>query len=204
MSNFTYDHYRKTLKDYIKNGYEVTDFSKTKNGKQLILRHDIDMDMSLAENISKIEYDLSLTSIYFVRIHAKNYNALSIPSVKTMQKIASRGQEIGFHYEPSFTKDEDHENAILAGKELLEKTTGLKIRYYTLHEPARTGLDMSKVLPEMNRSYGVKFYEGFKYLSDSSARWREGCFSEHVNRWEKLVVLTHPFWWYENSSGENY
>lgn len=204
MSSFTYKHYRKTIEDYLTNGYEVTDFSRVTSGKQLILRHDVDMDLSLSDNMSMIEHDLSVPSIYFIRIHAKNYNALSVSSVKTMQKIASRGQEIGFHYEPTFTSNENHEEAILEGKALLEKIAGVDIRYYSLHEPARTGLDMKKVLPDMNRSFGVKFYEDFKYLSDSSARWREGCFSEHVNKWEKIIVLTHPFWWYNKSSGENY
>jgi len=204
MSNFTYSHYRKTLQEYFRSGYKVTDFSQPIEGKQLILRHDIDMDLELVEGMSKIEKEVDATSIYFIRLHAKNYNALSLPSVRIMQTIASRGQEIGLHYEPTFTKDEDHKAHILESIYLMEKITDLPIRYFSLHEPARSGVDITQILPEINRSYGAPFYNNFKYLSDSSARWREGCFSEHLNKWQKLIVLTHPFWWYENISGENY
>ena len=198
MSSFTHHLYRNTLIEYLSQGYNITDFSKTIDGKQLILRHDIDMDLDLAEPISEIESSVGATSIYFVRLHAKNYNALSLSSVRIMKKIAARGQEIGLHYEPTFTKNEDHE------LQILESITDLPIRYFSLHEPARSGINMSKILPNINRSYGAPIYDNFKYLSDSSARWREGCFSGHVNKWEKLIVLTHPFWWYNKTSGENY
>ena len=113
MSSFTHHLYRNTLIEYLSQGYNITDFSKTIDGKQLILRHDIDMDLDLAEPISEIESSVGATSIYFVRLHAKNYNALSLSSVRIMKKIAARGQEIGLHYEPTFTKNEDHELQLL-------------------------------------------------------------------------------------------
>jgi hypothetical protein len=46
--------------------------------------------------------------------------------------------------------------------------------------------------------------EGFKYLSDSNGRWREGCVCGHLEEYERLCVLTHGWWWFETSPVENY
>ncbi|MDH3361889.1 MAG: hypothetical protein OEL51_06010, partial [Nitrosopumilus sp.] len=34
-----------------------------------------------------------------------------------------------------------------------------------------------------------------KYISDSGRYWREGCMCKHINKHEKLQILTHPIWW---------
>jgi hypothetical protein len=43
-----------------------------------------------------------------------------------------------------------------------------------------------------------------KYISDSSARWREGHFYEWVGKVDLIQVLVHPIWWYQNIPQENY
>ena len=44
-----------------------------------------------------------------------------------------------------------------------------------------------------------------KYISDSGARWREGDMFEWLQKnTPKLYVLTHPVWWYDKTTLENY
>jgi hypothetical protein len=35
---------------------------------------------------------------------------------------------------------------------------------------------------------------GFKYLSESSMNWREGCFCQHIDEYRLLNVAIHPEW----------
>ena len=54
-------------------------------------------------------------------------------------------------------------------------------------------------------SYFPEFTEDMKYISDSGARWREGCMCNWIkNNEKKLYINTHPFWWYKDTPLENY
>jgi len=171
------------------------------------MTHDLDFDLQLAIKMADIENEAGITASYFFRLRAKNYNMLSYDGIKAINTISDMGHSVGLHYEPTLcTSDpgikvqDDIENCMT----LLENTSGVEIKYFNIHEPSRTGLDISSLLPAKNRCYNSPFFVDFKYISDSGARWREGCFSEHVGRWDKLLVLTHPFWWYNSTPAENY
>jgi hypothetical protein len=80
---------------------------------------------------------------------------------------------------------------------------------FSAHEPARMGsLDASDAAK--NR-WGVSYhaYESrfmnpnIRYLSDSSARWRDGHFVEWVDLADHLQVLVHPIWWFRRLPQEN-
>ena len=208
MSNFTLAHYSNTIKDYLNHGYEFTlmDRHLSKDEKQIILSHDVDMDPSLVSKMSIAEDLCGVKSTYFFRVRSRKYNFFSYENICLLHDLVNRGHDVGIHYEPSFPAapltsiDLDIEKIFIFAKE----NTGLQIRFFNVHEPARSGLDMSGVFPEKNRCYNSNFFKNFKYLSDSSAHWREGCFSEHIGKWDKLLVLTHPFWWYHSTPGENY
>ena len=51
---------------------------------------------------------------------------------------------------------------------------------------------------KISNSYGEEFFNGFKYLSDSRRRWREPV-EEIIEKgeFEKLHILTHAFWYYD-------
>ena len=209
MTNFTLSHYADTINEYLDNEYKFTlmDRHLSKNEKQIILSHDVDMDPTLVSKMSKVEDFLGVKSTYFFRTRSRKYNFFSHENICLMHDLVNRGHDIGIHYEPPFPQSELKESVILDIEKLFvfaKESTGLEITFFNVHEPARTGLDISAVLPEKNRCYNSSFFKNFKYLSDSSARWREGCFCEHVEKWNKLLVLTHPLWWYAKTPGENY
>ena len=172
--------------------------------KQVVMVHDVDHKIEFCEKFSKIEKSVGIKSTYFLRLHAQNYNMLSFSSIKNAEDILKNGHEIGLHYEPGFIKSGDYESHIKEEMNILSKILDYEVTTFNIHEPARTGVDLGQVLESKNRCYNSDFFKSFKYLSDSSCRWREGCFSEHVNKWDKLLVLTHPFWWYHETPAENY
>jgi len=202
--NFTLLHYKKTLKSYIDNGYS---FHGTKNKisgkKNVVMVHDVDHSIEFCKNFSEIEKECGIKSTYFLRLHAKNYNMLSNSSLREAKNIIKNGHEIGLHYEPSFC-NAGYESHIKKELYILSSFLDYEVSVFNIHEPARTGINIGKILKNKNRCYNSNFFKNFKYLSDSSCRWREGCFSEHINKWDNLLVLTHPFWWYYESPTENY
>jgi len=202
--SFKLSHYKDTLLAYKKAGYDIKNSCMNNHAKKdLQLTHDIDFNPSLALKLAKIENDVSAVSSYFFRLKATSYNLFSFNTIQVIKELISLGHNVGLHYEQTHLEvsvEFDVEKATRIMSEMLF----MDINFFNIHEPARTGLDISKILPEKNRSYNSSFFEGYKYLSDSGGRWREGCFSKHINKHDKLLVLTHPLWWYENSPIENY
>lgn len=215
MNNFTYTHYKNTLKVAQIKDYKFLrcdQYSLIPSCKKLIiLRHDIDFSLENALKFAKIEAELGIQATYFIRLHSKYYNPLEYKNYNIIQNIRSLGHEIALHQEPDFsninhsspneyTKDE------IQAFNLLFQTN---IKGVSTHEPARRGIQITpENVEEFNleyESYFPIFTEHMKYISDSGARWREGCMSIWIGKNEpKLYILTHPFWWYEETPLENY
>tara|TARA_R100001082_G_scaffold110310_1_gene89894 strand:+ start:2095 stop:2727 length:633 start_codon:yes stop_codon:yes gene_type:complete len=208
-SNFTISHYEKTIKSYIDYGYlfcEMGKENKNSDSHKIIMFHDVDHDISLCKNFLNVEKSLNIGATYFLRLHARSYNMLSRQSKAIAEHILDSGGDIGLHYEPSFCPLDklDYAQHIQEEMEILSTAIGREVHLFNLHEPARTGVDLSSLNAKQNRCYNSSFFKDYKYLSDSSCRWREGCFSEHLGKWSKILVLTHPIWWYNNCPAENY
>jgi hypothetical protein len=205
MSSFTLQHYEDTLKDFLKYGYELDNSClKNSSSKDLQLVHDIDFDPELTVKIAKIEKEVGAKSTFFFRLKAANYNLLSIKNVKIVHDLIKMGHNVGLHYEQSNKLINSFEEDISFNLNVASNLLGTKISLFNAHEPSRTGIKISDILPYNNRCYNSEFFKDYKYLSDSGGRWREGCFSEHLNSHKKILVLTHPIWWYEQHPGENY
>ena len=202
--SFNLSHYKKTLLSYKEAGYVIKNSCMNNLAeKDLHLVHDVDFTPSLALKLANTEKEVDAISTFFFRIKAKNYNLFSFDNIQVIKKLISMGHNVGLHYEPT-AQNVDLKNDIESVIDATSKMLHLNVDFFNVHEPARTGIDVSKMLPEKNRSYNSAFFKGYKYLSDSGGRWREGCFSQHINKHDKLLVLTHPIWWYEEHPGENY
>ncbi len=214
--SFKYEHYRKTVNNYLSAGYKVSSFRDHLNSepakKALILRHDIDLSLEAALKMGRADAELGITSTFFLRMHATNYNLLAFPGLKLVEKLIELNHEIGLHYEPGVGVYLDPARALdisLATKTYLEKLFNIKIEGMSTHEPARANDEdlVSKVFQYGGlkyHAYEPRFTTEMKYLSDSGGRWREGCFSTWVDKVPRLQVLVHPFWWYDSTSLENY
>ena len=211
--NFKFQHYEETLKSALQKGYSFFKFSDydegIKQSKVIFLRHDVDISLTNALVFAQIEHGLNIQATYFLRVHG-NYNLFNIKNHTIIKKILEMGHEIGLHFEGDFAKlvGENVLTSFQRTKKILEISINQKINGYSIHEPSRLGLMNELDLNELGikyHAYQDKFIEDLKYISDSSARWREGCMCSFIEKEvPKLCILTHPFWWFEESSLENY
>lgn len=96
-----YDEYRQLLSKAQENGYEILSIERmwrlikderiARDGKYLILRHDIDTDPDGAHEFHRIEAEKGVTASYYFR--------LSTVDIPLMKKIAAQGGEASYHFE---------------------------------------------------------------------------------------------------------
>ncbi|MCD4695919.1 MAG: hypothetical protein K8S16_06720, partial [Bacteroidales bacterium] len=116
--------------------------------------------------------------------------------------------EIGLHYSldiPRLTSI-DSIDYLLREKRILEEIIQQKVLGICLHDPNQRNkidIDLKKYDIKYD-AYSDIFMEKLKYISDSRASWRDGCMCKNIGKYPKLYILTHPFWWYEKASCENY
>jgi len=211
MANFTFKHYSKTLENALFKGYKITPlFEHTQNfDKHILLRHDVDFTLENAKRMAEIESDLEINSTYFIRLHAKNYHPFTLDNYRILDYLLSEGHEIGLHFEPDFYNELGVDPIKYLNNEvkILENALMTKIHGAATHEPARCGYLLNENnIGDTTLDYEAYLIKDFKYISDSGARWREGCMSEWIEqeKAKKLLINTHPLWWYNNTPLENY
>ncbi|GAB2562054.1 GCN5 family acetyltransferase [Leucobacter ruminantium] len=215
--DFSLHSYEETLKAYRKAGYEATHFAgflDDPREKHLILRHDIDNDLELAARVARLEARAGCTASYFVRVHARGYNLLSLPSLRTIRELEALGHEVQLHLEGGLCDVVGGDNLEWAERQrsVFEAAVGRQLTGFSSHEPARMGgVEFAdSLLARWSPTVRYHAYESrfmmptMKYLSDSSGRWREGHFGDWVGREPIMQILTHPFWWFEQVPAENY
>ena len=212
--DFSLKNYEYTLslakeKGYIFKRFKDIDFYKEEKEKSILMRHDVDSQLDIAVKMAFIENKLNIMSTYFIRMHSHSYNPLCIKDTKKIQKIASLGHEIGFHYEPDYYSllNIDFESTIKNEIQILGSITSTKIISFAPHEPTRTGIKSLDINLDLKKeAYDELLFKKFKYISDSSCRWREGSMRSHIKNetYKNIYILTHPQWWYANSPIENY
>jgi len=207
--SFKFSHYEQTLQSAIAKGYKIIKLInyKINRNKIIFLRHDVDFDLSQALKIAQIERSLGINSSFFIRMHG-NYNPFSFNNYLIIKKIQSMGHEIGLHHELGFAKftNEDESDLIIKGKFLLESIIGAPIKGISFHQPSlwnKMNLDVYSLGFEYD-AYQDTFTKHVKYISDSCSRWHDGCMCQFIGKTTKLCILTHPFWWFEEVSMENY
>jgi hypothetical protein len=211
--SFTHSHYQETLERYVAAGFAVTSFERYLNEpkkKHIILRHDIDMDMGAAQRMAELDAAAGVTSTFFFRVHATRYNLSSFDSMKFLKKLKAQGNELGLHFEPGLGRalGEESEQFAERQKQMIEAIYGAPVLGLSTHEPARADEPdlVDRMVDKWNlkyHAYHPRFFKEMKYISDSSARWREGCFCQWVDKADQMQILTHPFWWYAEVSQEN-
>ena len=209
ICDFTFKHYKEILKSALRQGFKVTNFrdlDKVKNDKILILRHDVDMSITKALQMAKIEYSLGLKATYFIRVHGEFY-FLDNKNIAILKKMLKMGHEIGLHTEASALNKLWRSNLkeiFILEKKYLEELSNQKIisaaehadlgrpknfwkkHFFTQVKKEQVGI---KNFPQ------EKKYQKFHYLSDSLQSWREGCLCDNLAKYNKIQVCVHADWW---------
>jgi hypothetical protein len=66
------------------------------------LRHDVDLSLSYALKLAKLEAAHGLRVIYFVLLHTDLYNAMSESGTKALRQISDMGHKIVLHIDTRF------------------------------------------------------------------------------------------------------
>ncbi len=196
--NFSFKHYFEVL-DYAKEKYSIgpiKEFPRLKKKERFILlRHDIDFSLEYALKMAQAEAEHGLHATYFVLLHSPFYNALSEQGVQAIKNISDLGHEIGLHYDTGFLK-----SGIKAASQLKQEAlmlgniTGKKIISVTRHNITTTPKRYIKISGFLDaREPEISVVS--TYISDSVQNWRRGCMCNHIDKEEKLQILTHPIWW---------
>jgi len=85
------------------------------DGRAIILRHDVDDKIKYTLKLAKLEYDVGLSSTYYVRMVSKTFK----PEI--IREMESLGHEIGYHYEVLDKARGDYEKAIRIFEDELAK-----------------------------------------------------------------------------------
>ena len=166
------------------------------------MRHDIDYDLNQAVTLAEIEKMKGVKSTYFVLLSSDFYNPASASSYKILHKISNLGHDIGLHFDETAYNYDSHDIDYYIFKEakILSEITDLTITSFSLHRPNKYTIETQLAIPGLTNSYGEEFFHSFKYLSDSRRRWREPV--EKIimsNQYDRLHILTHAFWYHDNS-----
>lgn len=105
--DFTLDHYFDVLDAARLDGYEIgplCDFHRTMetSKKFIILRHDVDLSLSYALKLAKLEAAHVLRVIYFVLLHTDLYDAMSESGTKALRQISDMGHKIVLRIDTRF------------------------------------------------------------------------------------------------------
>lgn len=198
--NFTYESYKGMIELLRTHGYEFVGYHDyEKDGKCVILRHDIDNSIEKAVALAEIEKALGVRSTYFVLLTSDFYNVASAKSIAGLKRIADLGHEIGLHFDEMAYPEENRNDVpglIKREADILGQILGMDIRSVSMHRPSKETLAADYKIPGVVNSYGQTFFHEFKYLSDSRRRWCEPVLDIIAQgEAQRLHILTHAIWY---------
>jgi len=227
MDDFTFSYYKQIFQKALENNYKIITLKEFfldeyhENDKILVNRIDVDVKIERLREIFKIFKELDIKASIYLRLHAPNYNLLSIGNIKIIKDLVSIGCEVGLHTELEDVGEYCNLNKrklLRQEVELFETVFGVKL-YGTASHGDMTyynNLDFWKTNAPSDfgliyEAYDKKLWDNCRYISDSEwTRWKayeNGMLLdsdrrnpiEHMQDNPKVLhILTHPESWYEN------
>lgn len=199
---YTYDSYRELINLLKSTGYKFVKYSNSDyDGKNVIMRHDIDIMVQKAVEMAKVEQEEGISSTYYVLLSSDLYNVCSREDGEGIREIIKMGHDVGLHFDETryncANKDmEEVIKRITKEAEILSDCIEYNITSVSMHIPSKEVLEADLCIPNIINSYSKRFFSEFKYLSDSERRWREPVLDIIESQtYDKLHILTHPFWY---------
>jgi len=168
-------------------------------GKELFVRHDVDMSLQKAVQMAEIEANLKIKATYYILFSSPFYNALSKNSLAKMQMIKDMGMGIGIHFDAAVKEMPvvDMRDEILVQAGLLEHHLGpLEGMSCTFHRTFMGKSPNNRLISMLNSVdiYSPDYDRSFHYISDSGHNWREDPI-EAMMKYAKIHINVHPEWY---------
>ncbi len=190
-----------TLKDYLNliesfmlKGYQLKGFcDEIRNKGDLLLRHDVDFDVSFAQRLAEEESKYSISSTYFFLLRSDSYNILSPQNLDAVNKIKELGHHISLHFDPLIY--DDYSKGLLEELEIFDRLFGVKPKVISIHRPNTDFLSGASV--GVAHTYEKRFFKDINYISDSGGKFKFGHPLESAAflATESIHLLLHPIWW---------
>lgn len=197
--------YRALLTALLEAGYQPATFADplpAGDGPPLILRHDLDVDPSLAVPLAEIEAELGLAATYLVLLTSPLYNPATATNRATLEALGDLGHEVGLHFDAAPHTTLPARDAALADElQSLGLLLGHDVRVASFHRPG-LATDTPE-LPGVISAYEARFTQDLTYLADSGGTFRFGhpLESDAFAARNGIQLLTHPIWWAEQPLG---
>ena len=196
---FNIDSYKKLHESFIDLEYDYVGYDcKNLTGKKIISRHDIDMCVSSALKIARVEAKMKVKSIFFVLITTPLYNIHDESVKDSLMEILELGHSIGLHFDASLSKTQDDgHNRCTYECSLLERALNCSISVISFHRPSNFFINMPEKFIGKLHTYQPEFTKNIGYCSDSRGEWRFGypTSNSFVKKSMPIQLLTHPIWW---------
>jgi hypothetical protein len=210
-SDFSVQGYKKILVRALLLKYKFISFkeyeNKKFNQKTIILRHDVDIDVSLARIFAKIESSLKIKSTFFFMINNNLYNIFSKNNKREIKSILQDGHSVGLHYDVEYYGDNKLNNIIKnIDNEIkfFKSIFNYQINYVSFHKPINLVKNNDVKNKNFTSVYNKLFFKNIRYISDSGAFWKEKFFGKEAqldeilkqNKEPYIHLLIHPELWF--------
>ena len=184
MCGFDLDHYGELLEAAGAGGYRFAFFDHEPREGDLFLRHDVDLSLEAARELSAFERERGARATYFLMTTSVFYNLSSPEGEATLTQLRADGHRIGHHAEYPALGLDHRFDPVLA---------------WHNPDPAWMGAHVEGAVNVMEPPW----FRPDTYRSDSNRRWRGDCPHEQLGagafRW--LQLLIHPeIWAYRGDS----
>lgn len=199
-AEFSPNGYRDLLEKILERGYKFKSFEDmVPHKKHIVLRHDIDIEISAALKIAEIEKSFNITGTYFVLLRSSLYNPASLENKDSLNEILQLGHKIGLHFDTTLYGEDLHAINKGANEEcaILESILSEHVDLISFHRPAPQLLNQNSMIANRPHCYQPRFFSEIGYCSDSRGEWRFGRPLDHeaFKNGTALQLLTHPIWW---------
>jgi hypothetical protein len=163
--------------------------------KFIILRHDVDLSLSYALKLAKLEADHGLRVIYFVLLHTDLHNAMSESGTKALRQMSDMRHKIGLHIDTRFFRlDKPILSQIEEECKILENIMRQEVVSISQNTPIITPDLPSEFTSRYIEARDPKILEYLKYISDSGRNWRQERMCHHIGVDDKMQILVHSEW----------
>src|SRR5437016_12998096 len=105
---FTRAGYRRLIGRFLDAGYTPATFDTVRPaGRDLIVRHDVDVCLEAAVSIAELEYEIGIRATYFVMVSNSYYNIYSFEARRLIARLKELQHHIGLHFDPAVYPADD-------------------------------------------------------------------------------------------------
>ena len=191
--------YARLLRKFLKTGYTPAVFSASpRQYGGLLFRHDVDFDVALADQLSRIEDELGVNSTYFFMLRSRSYNLFDPATEDVLLSLMERKHSVSLHFDPVIYTDS--EKGLALEMAMFERLVKVKPECISIHRPTELFLGHDGPINGTRHTYQSIYCKDIHYCSDSHGIFRFGhpLESDAFLSKKSMHLLIHPVWWVTN------